>query len=56
MDPIDALESRQVKRFFRARQKLNAPRLVSHITQRASGVDLLFHRSKIHLFYPKFTV
>ena len=38
MDPIDALESGQVKRFFRARQKLNAPGVISHITQRASGL------------------
>jgi putative transposase len=43
MDPIDALESGQVKRFFRARQKLNAPGVISHITQRASGADRLFH-------------
>ena len=43
MDPIDALESGQVKRFFRTRQKLNAPGVISHITQRASGADRLFH-------------
>jgi putative transposase len=49
MDPIDALESGQVKRFFRARQKLNAPGLVSHITQRASGVDSLFHEEDDYL-------
>lgn len=43
MDPIDALESGKVKRFFRTRQKLNAPGVISHITQRASGADRLFH-------------
>ena len=42
MDPVDALESGQVKRFFRTRQKLNAPGVISHITQRASGADRLF--------------
>ena len=43
MDPIGALESGKVKRFFRTRQKLNAPGVISHITQRASGADRLFH-------------
>ena len=42
MSPIDALESGRVKRFFSARQKMNAPGVISHITQRASGAELLF--------------
>ena len=43
MDPIDELESGRVKRFFTARQKINAPGVISHITQRASGAESLFH-------------
>ena len=43
MDPIDELESGRVKRFFTARQKINAPGVISHITQRASGAERLFH-------------
>jgi putative transposase len=49
MDPIDALESGQVKRFFRTRQKLNAPGVISHITQRASGADRLFQEEDDYL-------
>jgi REP element-mobilizing transposase RayT len=40
---INALESGKVKRFFRVRQKINAPGIISHITQRASGAERLFH-------------
>ena len=43
MDPIDQLESGRVKRFFSARRKINAPGVISHITQRASGAERLFH-------------
>ena len=43
MNPIDELESGRVKRFFRARQKINASGIISHITQRASGAEKLFH-------------
>lgn len=43
MNPIDELERGRVKRFFRARQKINAPGAISHITQRASGAERLFH-------------
>ena len=43
MNPIDELESGRVKRFFSARQKINAPGVLSHITQRASGAERLFH-------------
>ena len=49
MDPIDALESGQVKRFFRTRQKLNAPGVISHITQRASGAGRLFQEEDDYL-------
>ena len=43
MTIMDQLENGTIKRFFRARRKLNAPGVISHITQRASGADLLFH-------------
>jgi putative transposase len=49
MNPIDELESGRVKRFFRARQKLNAPGVISHITQRASGAEKLFHEQDDYL-------
>jgi putative transposase len=49
MDPIDELESGRVKRFFSARQKLNAPGVISHITQRASGAEKLFHEEDDYL-------
>ena len=37
MDPIDELESGRMKRFFTARQKINAPGVISHITQASIG-------------------
>ena len=49
MNPIDELESGRVKRFFSARQKINAPGVISHITQRASGTDRLFHEADDYL-------
>jgi putative transposase len=49
MSPIDALESGRVKRFFSARQKMNAPGVISHITQRASGAELLFREKDDYL-------
>jgi putative transposase len=48
-DPIDELESGRVKRFFSARQKINVPGVISHITQRASGVEKLFHEEDDYL-------
>jgi putative transposase len=42
MDPVDLIRQGKVKRFFRATRKLNAPNLVSHITQRAAGKEPLF--------------
>jgi putative transposase len=41
-DPVDLIRQGKVKRFFRATRKLNAPNLVSHITQRAAGKEPLF--------------
>ncbi len=49
MELIEALESGQIKRFFRARQKINAPGVISHITQRASGAERLFHEEDDYL-------
>lgn len=49
MDPIDALDSGRVTRFFRARQKINVAGVMSHITQRASGAELLFHEEDDYL-------
>jgi putative transposase len=40
--PLDNLENMEVKRIFRARQKINAPGIISHITQRAAGAERLF--------------
>jgi putative transposase len=48
-DPIDQLESGRVKRFFSARLKINVPRVISHITQRASGAEKLFHEEDDYL-------
>ena len=49
MDPMEALENGRVKRFFSARQKMNAPGVMSHITQRASGAELLFREEDDYL-------
>ena len=49
MDPMGALENGRVKRFFSARQKMNAPGVISHITQRASGAEFLFHEEDDYL-------
>jgi len=42
MDPMDLIRAGRIRRFFRATQKLRAPNLVSHITQRAAGKEPLF--------------
>jgi putative transposase len=49
MDPLDELESGRIKRFFSARRKINAPGVISHITQRASGTEKLFHEEDDYL-------
>ena len=38
----DDLSKRKITRVFRAKQKLNVPGLVSHVTQRAAGKEPLF--------------
>jgi putative transposase len=47
--PMEWIEASGVKRFFRARRKLNSPDMISHITQRAAGVDRLFHENDDYL-------
>ncbi len=42
MDPLDLIRDGKIKRYFRATRKLNAPNMVSHITQRAAGKEPLF--------------
>lgn len=50
MDPLDLIEKGDIKRFFRATRKLTAPGIVSHITQRAAGKELLFLEDGDYLF------
>lgn len=50
MDPLDLIEQGKITRYFRATRKLNAPNLVSHITQRAAGKDSLFLEDSDYLF------
>jgi len=40
---MEWIEESELKRFFRARMKLNSAGTISHLTQRAAGADLLFH-------------
>jgi len=42
MERFYDIERKNVSRIFRAKQKLNVPGLVSHITQRAAGKEPLF--------------
>lgn len=46
---MDWIEESGLKRFFRARMKVNYPGILSHITQRAAGADLLFHEDDDYL-------
>lgn len=50
MDPIDLIRTGRIKRYFRATKKLNVPRLVFHITQRAAGREPLFVEDADYLF------
>ncbi len=42
MDPLELIRDGKIARYFRATRKLNAPNMVSHITQRAAGKEPLF--------------
>jgi putative transposase len=50
MDPLDLIKTGRIKRYFRATKKLNVPRLVFHITQRAAGKEPLFVEDSDYLF------
>jgi putative transposase len=50
MDPLDLIETGKISRFFRATRKLDSPGIVSHITQRAAGKELLFLENADYLF------
>ena len=42
MDAVDLVSEGRLKRLFRAKRKLNAPGLISHITQRSAGREPMF--------------
>jgi putative transposase len=42
MDVLDEMSEGRLKRYFRATRKLNAPGLISHITQRSAGREPMF--------------
>lgn len=42
MDVLDLISQGKLKRYFRAKRKLNAPGLISHITQRSAGREPMF--------------
>ena len=50
MDPTELIRNGKLKRYFRATRKLNVPRLVFHITQRAAGREPLFVEDADYLF------
>jgi putative transposase len=50
MDSIDLIEQGKITRYFRATRKLNAPNIVSHITQRGAGKENLFLEESDYLF------
>jgi putative transposase len=50
MEPIDLIRQGKIKRYFRAKQKLDTPHLVSHITQRAAGKEPLFLEDNDYLY------
>lgn len=53
MDIYDLIQQGKIKRFLRARNKLNFPGLVSHITQHSSGRDPLFIEDGDYLYMLK---
>ena len=50
MDAFDLIQHGKITRYFRSTRKLNVPNLVSHITQRAEGKDLLFLENNDYIF------
>jgi putative transposase len=53
MDALDLIRQGKIHRYFRATRKLNAPNLVSHITQRAAGREPLFMEVDDYLYFLK---
>ncbi|MDI6688787.1 MAG: hypothetical protein QME06_11265, partial [Desulfobacterales bacterium] len=47
MNVLDLIRKGKIKRYFRATRKLNAPNVVSHITQRAAGKERPLHNPSI---------
>ena len=52
-DIINLIQQGKIKRYFRARQKLDYPGLVSHITQRSTGKEPLFIEDNDYLYMMK---
>jgi putative transposase len=50
MDPYDLIRQGKIKRYFRAKRKLNVPQVVFHITQRAAGKEPLFIEDSDYIF------
>ena len=50
MDPCDLIREGKIKRYFRAKRKLNVPQLVFHITQRAAGKEPFFIEESDYIF------
>ena len=50
MSILDDIPQGKIRRIFRAKQKLNVPGLVSHITQRAAGKERLFLEDPDYLY------
>jgi len=50
MESLDEIYSGRLKRFFRATKKLNAPGLISHITQRSAGREPMFIEDDDYLY------
>lgn len=50
MGIYELIQEGKVKRYFRAKKKINVPNLISHITQRAAGKEPLFVEEKDYLF------
>jgi putative transposase len=50
MSILDDIPQRKIRRIFRAKQKLNVPGLVSHVTQRAAGKEPLFLEDPDYLY------
>ena len=50
MDALDYMSEGKLKRFFRATRKLNAPGLISHLTQRSAGREPMFVEDDDYLY------